>query len=422
MQSLDDLVLECMQQGCTDLHISGNHPFVVRKNGNIHYLKELVISPSEVDSLVNELLDPIHKKILSERWSVDLAKTIAGSRLRINVFRSHRGLSLAIRFLPGRIPSVEQLNLLPSLQELTYHRSGLILICGATGSGKSTTIASLLQKINTTKSLHVITLEDPIEFRFQTIRSFFEQRELGVHFQNFEQGLIDILREMPDVVMVGELREPETIRLTLNAAEAGHLVFATLHASTVEEALYRVCNAFPLDVQEYVRHQLSSSLNAVIVQQLHYKTELGFRVPMLSVLRTTKSIKRLIREGKLSQIENALEMGRQEGMYTFDGYKREFLDQKRNFVSPVQILQASKEEYSEEESTSQFGQGGSEKSEDQVKKPQPYTTSVPLKNAGPESEIQGDDQEGLYHLKGDEDLAEVLAQLSEDRGLKTEDR
>ena len=421
MYSLDDLVVECMQQGCTDLHISGDHPFVVRKNGNISYLKELVLTPAEVDGLVNELLDPIQKKILSERWSVDLAKTIAGSRLRINVFRTYRGLSLAIRFLPGRIPSVEQLNLLPSLQELTYHRSGLILICGATGSGKSTTIASLLQKINMTKSLHVITLEDPIEFRFQTIRSFFEQRELGIHFHNFEQGLIDILREMPDVVLVGELREPEPIRLTLNAAEAGHLVFATLHASTVEEALYRVCNAFPLDVQEFVRHQLSSSLAAVIVQQLHYKPELGFRVPVLSVLRSTTSIKRMIREGKLSQIENTLEMGRQEGMYTFERYDREFLSQKKNFVSPKQILQPSKEEYPEKESTSQPGIGGGEQSKEQAQKTQFSSPSVPLRNAEPGFEIQGDDQEGLYHLKGDEDLAEVLAQLRDDSGQRTED-
>lgn len=414
MQSLDDLVTECMRQGCTDLHISGNHPFVVRKNGNIQYLKELVLTSSEVDSLVNELLDPIQKKVLSERWSVDLAKTVAGARLRINVFRSHRGLSLAIRFLPGRIPSVEQLNLLSSLQELTYHRSGLILICGATGSGKSTTIASLLQKINLSKSLHVITLEDPIEFRFQTIRSFFEQRELGAHFQNFEQGLIDILREMPDVVLVGELREPEPIRLTLNAAEAGHLVFATLHASTVEEALYRICNAFPLDVQEFVRHQLSSSLAAVIVQQLQYKPELGFRVPLLSVLRTTKSIKRLIREGKLSQIENAMEMGRQEGMYTFERYEREFLGQKRNFISPMQSLQPSKEAYSEDEGTSQTALGAPEQKEEPTRKPLFSGLSVPLKNPEPEFETQGDDQEGLYHLKGDEDLADVLAQLRDD--------
>jgi pilus retraction protein PilT len=323
-------------------------------------------------------------------------------------------LSLAIRFLPGRIPSVEQLNLLPSLQELTYHRSGLILICGATGSGKSTTIASLLQKINLSKSLHVITLEDPIEFRFQTIRSFFEQRELGTHFQNFEQGLIDILREMPDVVLVGELREPEPIRLTLNAAEAGHLVFATLHASTVEEALYRVCNAFPLDVQEFVRHQLSASLAAVIVQQLHYKPELGFRVPMLSVLRTTTSIKRLIREGKLSQIENAMEMGRQEGMYTFERFGREFLGQKKNFVSPMQSLQPSKEVYSEDAATSQTAVGASDHVDETAKKPLFSGPSVPLKNPEPEFETQGDDQEGLYHLKGDEDLADVLAQLKDD--------
>ena len=414
MQSLDEVVLECVQQGCTDLHISGNHPFVVRKNGNIQYLKELVLTPPEVESLVNGLLDPIQKKILSERWSVDLAKTIAGSRLRINVFRSHRGLSLAIRFLPGRIPTVEELNLLPSLQELTYHRSGLILICGATGSGKSTTIASLLQKINVTKSLHVITLEDPIEFRFQTIRSFFEQRELGIHFQNFEQGLIDILREMPDVVLVGELREPEPIRLTLNAAEAGHLVFATLHASTVEEALYRICNAFPLDVQEFVRHQLSSSLAAVIVQQLHYKPELGYRVPVLSVLRTTKGVKRLIREGKLSQIENTLEMGRQDGMYTFDRYRREFINQKQSFIPPMNILQPSKEAYSEEESGRQAANATSEERNGTSKKPFSSGSSVPLKNKDPNYEQQEDDQEGLYHLKGDEDLADVLAQLRDD--------
>lgn len=413
MESLQDLVNECVRQGCTDLHITGNHPLVVRKNGNLQYLKELVLKPAEVESLVNEFLDTVQKQTLDKRWSVDMAKTVADNRLRVNVFRAHRGLSMAIRFLPGRIPSIEELNLVPSLQDLTHHRSGLILICGATGSGKSTTIASLLQKINYTRSLHVITLEDPIEFRFQTNRSFFEQRELGLHFPSFEQGLIDVLREMPDVILVGELREPEPIRFTLNAAEAGHLVFATLHASTVEEALYRMCNAFSLDVQEFVRHQLSSSLASVIVQQLHYKPRLGFRVPILSIMHSTKSIKRLIREGKLSQIENVMEMSRQEGMYTFERYEREFLDTKQNFISPAKSLQPSKELYSETEEAKQNIAG--EKTllitDQEKKKVAQDSASVPLKYPEAEVENKAEDGESLYHIKGDEDLAEVLAQL-----------
>ena len=272
--------------------------------------------------------------MLRHRWSVDFALTVSGVRLRVNVFSSTRGLSLAVRFLPGRLPTIENMNLHPALKDFAAMESGLVLFCGSTGSGKTTTIAALLNEINRSRNAHVMTLEDPVEYRFRSVKSFMEQRELGTHFPSFAQGLLDVLRQAPDVILVGELREPETVRLTLNAAESGHLVFATLHASTAEEALYRICNAFPIQSQDFVRNQLSSCLAGIIVQQLHLPRKPGFLVPLLAVLKTTKAVQSTIRDNKLSQIEAIMDMGRREGMFTFDRYRKEFLTPDKLYVPP----------------------------------------------------------------------------------------
>ena len=255
-------------------------------------------------------------------------------RVRINVFNAARGLSLAIRLLPGKVPSFDDLNLLPDLREYCTRRTGLILICGATGSGKSSTIAAFLSEICRTQSRHIVTLEDPIEYRFQSESSFVQQRELGAHMLSYEQGLLDVLREDPDVIMVGELRDPETIRLTLNAVESGHLVIASLHATNSEDALYRMCNSFPPDAQDMVRVQLSSVLSVLLVQKLEYKKEYGFRVPVLSVLRGANSVKSVIRDNRFTQIESILQTGRREGMYTQERYEQEFLAGKSRMTPP----------------------------------------------------------------------------------------
>jgi pilus retraction protein PilT len=341
------VIAASVREGFSDVHITGGYPVVFRRNGVISFDKSTKWKHEEVDDLVSKLLSPSQLQMLKKRWSVDLAMSIENARIRMNVFNTTRGLSLAVRLLPGNVPTINNLNLHPSFHEICKQKSGLILICGATGSGKSTTIAAMIDEINRTRSGHIITLEDPIEYRFCSHRCFIEQRELGTHMPSFEQGLLDVLREDPDVIVVGELREPETIRLTLNAAESGHLVIASLHASHSEDAVYRICNSFPSELQEAVHMQLASTLVWLVVQQLELLERVSFRIPVLSILRGTAGVKGMIRDRRLSQIESALQTGRAEGMFTMDAYRKEYLSRRERFTPPYESFKPSAEGTSE---------------------------------------------------------------------------
>jgi len=343
MKKFDNLISTALRTEISDIHIAGGHPVVLRHHGMIQREPDLVWTHEEVDRLVQDLLDEKQFQMLRSRQSVDFAKTVHFTRVRINVFNSMRGLSLAIRLLPGKVPSFADLNLHPSLEKICELRSGLVLICGATGMGKTTTIAAIVERINQTRADHIITLEDPIEYRFYSKRAFVEQRELGSHMLSFEQGLLDALREDPDVIVVGELRERATMRLTLNAAEAGNLVIATLHATNPEDAIYRICNAFPLEAQEEIRHQMASTLQWLIVQHLVYQDNIRFRLPVLSILRNTQPVKGIIRDNKMYQLESTIQMGKADGMFTRDRYLKEFLEGQNNFTPPVKVFQPSEE-------------------------------------------------------------------------------
>jgi twitching motility protein PilT len=335
MEKFEKLIGACAARGFSDLHISGGQLLAYRLNGKMFFEKNFSYRPEEVDALVGKLLNEGQKQTLSHRWSVDMAMNLANIRLRLNIFSTHRGLSMAIRFLPAQLPSIEGLNLHPSLAELCKISSGLLFICGPTGSGKTTTIAALLNEINRTRQGHVITLENPIEYCFQSGSCLFDQREKGLHFHTYQQGLIDAFREAPDVIVVGEMRSPEAMRLTLDAGESGHLVITTLHANTPEEAIYRICNAFPLDAQEFVRYQLSSALIAVVSQRLVYLDRAGFMVPHLSILHGTTAVRNTIRENKISQLENIMETKSSEGMFTFNRYCNEYIGAKAKFNFPA---------------------------------------------------------------------------------------
>jgi pilus retraction protein PilT len=284
--------------------------------------------------MVKEMLSDRQLQTLRKRWSVDFALSFNHVRARINAFYTTRGLSLAIRLLPDKIPSLTALNLHPSLSQIVELQSGLILVCGSSGFGKSTTIAAIIEEINRTRPTHIVTIEDPIEYRFRPKKSFIEQREVGVHVPSFDQGLLDVLRENPDVIFVGELREPDTIRLTLNAAESGHLVFATLHAANAEDAVYRINNCVTGENQDVIRYQFASTLSWLIVQQLTYIEKVGFRVPILSILKGTPSVQSSIRENKLTQLENVMLTSRNEGMFTMNLYEKEFISNHPSFVHP----------------------------------------------------------------------------------------
>jgi twitching motility protein PilT len=343
MKQFKDMILAAVKEGFSDLHITGNQPLVYRKNGIIFTNSAIRWSYQEVDDIVRGLLTPMQLLTLRNRWSVDFAFSVQHARVRMNVFNTIQGLSLAVRILPGTVPSISMLNLHPSLQQICELNTGLILICGTTGSGKTTTIAAIIDEINRSRSAHIVTLEDPIEFRFVSRQSFIEQREVGTHVPSFRQGLIDVLREDPDVIVVGEIREPEEIRLTLGAAESGHLVIATLHAARAEDAIYRICNSFPPEAQEEIRFQLASTLSWIIIQHLVYMEKLKFRVPHLAILRGTQSVKGLIRENKLHQIENAMHTGKRDGMFTMERYLGEFLNTSDGFIHPIQSFRPTPE-------------------------------------------------------------------------------
>lgn len=347
MDLLNDLILGAVRDNCSDIHITGGHPVVVRKNGAIEFDKRLKWTHEQVDALVNSLLSVREMELLKSRLSVDLARTIQHVRVRVNIFNTTRGLSLALRLLPGRPPELGRLNLHPVVQEFCRLHSGLILVCGTTGCGKSTTIAAMLEEINRTQAVHVVSLEDPVEYRFLSRKAFIEQRELGNHFPSFQQGLLDVLREAPDVIVVGELREPETMRLTLNAAEAGHLVIASLHASSAEDGLYRIANAFPGEAQNLVRQQLASTLAVLLVQKLVHLPQHGFRVPALAILRGIAPVKTIIRDNRLAQIESAMQTGVQEGLYTMEKYVSDYLQRQTRFLPPSEIFRPSPEASSE---------------------------------------------------------------------------
>ena len=329
-----DLILAAIKQRLSDLHITGGFPLIFRRDGVIHFDKNIKWSHTEIDAMVKEMLSDRQLQTLRKRWSVDFALSFNHVRARINAFYTTRGLSLAIRLLPDKIPDLTALNLHPSLSQIVELQSGLILVCGSTGFGKSTTVAAIIEEINRTKPAHIITIEDPIEYRFKPKKSFIEQREVGVHVPSFNQGLLDVLRENPDVIFVGELREPDTIRLTLNAAESGHLVFATLHAANAEDAVYRINNCVTGENQDVIRYQFASMLSWLVVQQLTFIERVGFRVPILSILKGTSSVQSSIRENKLTQLENIMLTSRNEGMFTMNLYEKEFISNRLSFVHP----------------------------------------------------------------------------------------
>jgi len=343
MNRFQKIITDAVRNYVSDIHITGDHPVVTRRNGEIRFHHDIKPTHREMDDLALKLLTPRQLEQLRLNKSIDISINMSNVRLRVNVFATLRGISMAIRLLPGNAPSIDALNLHPSLREAAACPSGLILVCGATGTGKTSTIAAIINEINMTREAHVITIENPIEYTFQSERSFIQQRELRTHVPTFAQGLLDVLRENPDVIVVGELRDPDTMRLTLNAAESGHLLIATMHAASAEDAVYRLCNAVPPEYQNEIRYQLSMTIKFIVVQHLVYVRKFGFRVPLLSIVRGTSSVRNLIRENKLNQIGAVAEMGRGEGMYTTDRYRSEYLANRKNFVPFSQSFFIAKE-------------------------------------------------------------------------------
>ncbi len=264
--------------------------------------------------------------------------------------KTDRGVGLAIRILTTSSVTLRNCNLHPQLAELVQNESGLILFSGPTGSGKSTTMAAMLEEINATSNRHIITLESPIEYRLQPKKALIRQREVGVHTPSFEQGLMDCLREDPDVIVVGEMREAEAMRLTLSAAETGHLVMATLHGSNSADAVYRMMMSFPPERQGTVLAQLGDSLLAIITQKMTYREDQNLMVPTLEILMASHAVKNAVRKGEASKLISLLQVGGPDGSWTFERYAS-WLDQKREWIHPEPPAAAGIETASESTSS-----------------------------------------------------------------------
>jgi len=331
---LESLVNLAQSNGASDLHLEAGLPAALRIRGALRTTGEPI--PAKL------LKEMAHGVIGEEEWgrflerrSIDLSKTMGGVRCRINILQTSRGIGFAIRLLATFQATVEKLNLHPDLKKLAAPANGLILVSGATGSGKSSTLAALIQEINLTDSRHIVTVESPIEYTFRPRRAYIRQREVGRDTPSFEQALLDALREDPDVLMVGEMRDPETMRLTLNASETGHLVLATVHSSTCAEALQRVVSAFPSEIQSSVSSQLADCLVAVISQRLRFRPDLNIRVPECEILVATHAVKNFIRNRDFFKIISSLETGAEHGMWSFQRY-RSWVDSRTNWYIPGQ--------------------------------------------------------------------------------------
>ena len=331
---LESLVSTAMSQGASDLHLEAGLPAALRVRGTLQTTGEPI--PHRL------LLEMARSVIGEEQWprflerrSFDLSRTIRGARCRINVLQTARGVGLAVRLLASFQATIERLNLHPDLKKLVTPTHGLILVSGPTGCGKSSTLAALIQEINLTDTRHIVTIESPIEYTFRPRRAYIRQREVGRDTPSFEQALLDALREDPDVLMVGEMREPETMRLTLSASETGHLVLATVHSATCIEALQRVVSAFPAEIQSSVAAQLAECLLAVIAQRLRFRPDLNIRVPECEILVPTHAVKNFIRNRDFFKIASAIETGADHGMWTFQRY-RAWLENRTSWNLPGQ--------------------------------------------------------------------------------------
>lgn len=334
MASIDELFKVMVEQGASDLHVTSGSPPYLRLHGDMVPLNFRNLSNQDVQGLIFEILTEKQKKHFIEKWELDFAYTVPQlGRFRANVFMQRKGLGAVFRTIPEKIKTPQELNLPQSILELIEVDKGLVLVTGPTGSGKSTTLAALIHHINMTKDCHILTVEDPIEFVHQNVKSLVNQREVGTHTKSFANALKSALREDPDIMLVGELRDLETIALALTAAETGHLVFGTLHTNSAAKTIDRIIDVFPEGQQQQIRTMLSESLRGVVAQALFRRADGTGRVAAYEIMRNTKAISNLIREGKLHQIPSAMQTGTKSGMVLFEKYIEDLV--KKGQVSKV---------------------------------------------------------------------------------------
>lgn len=319
MATIDELFKLMVEQGASDLHVtSGASPYL-RLHGNMMPLNYRELTNQDVQGLIFEILSEKQKKAFVEKWELDFAYTLAGiGRFRCNIFMQRKGLGAVFRVIPEKIKTAQELGLPPAILDMINCDRGLILVTGPTGSGKSTTLAAMIHQINMTREAHIITVEDPIEFVHPNIKSLVNQREVGSHTKSFANALKAALREDPDILLVGELRDLETIALALTAAETGHIVFGTLHTNSAAKTVDRIIDVFPAEQQSQIRTMLSESLRGVVAQALFSRADGQGRAAAFEILRNSKAVSNLIREGKIHQITSVMQTAAAQGMILFE--------------------------------------------------------------------------------------------------------
>jgi twitching motility protein PilT len=320
---IEDLMEQLIEMGGSDLHLSAGLPPYFRISGHLQPVGDRSLSAEECQRLIFSMLNNTQRKNLEQNWELDCSYGVRGlARFRVNVYKDRGTYAACLRALSSKIPNFEKLGLPDVVREMSEKPRGLILVTGPTGSGKTTTLAAMIDLINRTRAEHVLTVEDPIEFVYEPVKSLIHQRQLGEDTKSFENALRAALREDPDIILVGEMRDLETISLAITAAETGHLVFGTLHTSSAAQTIDRVIDVFPAERQTQVRVQLSGSLVAVFSQTLVSKKnpkpgEYG-RIMAQEIMIVTPAIANLIREGKTAQIYSAIQTGGKLGMQTLE--------------------------------------------------------------------------------------------------------
>lgn len=323
MHTLDALLRTVMEHGASDLHVSPGLPPILRIDGKLTPYGDQVLSPEDVEQLLFSMLSTEQRRALEQEWEIDFSYGIHGvGRFRVNIYKERGNYAAALRTVVSEVPSIEAMGLPPIVERTAESPRGLILVTGPTGSGKSTTLAAMINHINETRSEHILTVEDPIEFIHKSKKSVIHQRELAQDTRSFARALKSALREDPDIILVGEMRDLDTISLALTAAETGHLVMGTLHTSSASSTVDRIIDVFPEGQQQQVRMQLSNSLVAVFSQTLLPRlqpdgTKKG-RIMAQEIMIINNAIANLIREGKAAQIYSVLQTGSSQGMQTLE--------------------------------------------------------------------------------------------------------
>lgn len=316
---LEVLLTQSVGRRASDLHLSAGLPAMLRVDGSLQPYSDQVLTDEEIVEAIHGIMSPFQREHFEQTLESDFSFQVPGvSRFRVNVYKQVRGVAAAFRVIPSKIPTLESLAAPPIFAELALRPRGLVLVTGPTGSGKSTTLAAMIHELNRSQAKHVLTIEDPVEFLYTPDQCLINQREVGGQTLSFANALRAAMREDPNVILVGEMRDLETIRLAITAAETGHLVFATLHTSGAAKAIDRIIDVFPAEEKSVVRSMLSESLTAVISQVLCKRQQGEGRVAAYEIMVGTMAVRNLIREGKVAQLYSAMQTGSNAGMQTLD--------------------------------------------------------------------------------------------------------